>query len=570
MAQLRRKPVSSSSRKIQNPIAKAMSRAKHSSFYHELSLRGDNPLRLLGTPKDIWPGSVTAGTQMVSGKLIAGGYILENPDNEQNIWSGGDVWRTTTLNEKWFEYLHSFSWLKDLNQAVDQDGAKKRGQELVDAWIEQNTQWGEISWRVDVVGERTTNWLIYAPLILDTDDVIYRGRVLDIMARSARHLMNLSTDLPEGPNALKAILGLILSGLFVPGGEDWLKEGCSLLKFSLGKEILVDGGIRSRNPQELLHLYMNFVLLKDAFKQTDRKAPDEISAALSRMASYLKTIIHGDGKLPLFNGAGIQSHEDIYSALLKTGQDDIDLNDLEQSGFSRIARDKSLILMDVGPPAEVDMSAASHCGTHGFEMSRGQERLIVNCGDASFIADETGNAIAKGSRGSAAHSTLVINNKNSSEIREDGLIGRGVTKVTSQRFEQDGHILVETEHDGYVLPFEYLHKRLIYVSDTGESVRGEDIIEHQKMSQNGDSVLIDVRFHLHPDVSVTQSKSGDMLYLGLAGGEIWQFRYRGGALRLEDSIYFGEAGKISASKQIVLSGKTNGATTTILWSLRLE
>ena len=58
-----------------------MSRAKHSSFYHELSLRGDNPLRLLGTPKDIWPGSVTAGTQMVSGKLIAAGYIIENPDN---------------------------------------------------------------------------------------------------------------------------------------------------------------------------------------------------------------------------------------------------------------------------------------------------------------------------------------------------------------------------------------------------------------------------------------------------------------------------------------------------------
>ena len=90
------------------------------------------------------------------------------------------------------------------------------------------------------------------------------------------------------------------------------------------------------------------------------------------------------------------------------------------------------------------------------------------------------------------------------------------------------------------------------------------------MSENGDQVSFDVRFHLHPDVSVAQSKSGNILYLGLAGGEIWQFRYRGAALALEDSIYFGEAGKVSASKQIVLSGKTNGAITTILWSLRLE
>ena len=144
MAQLRRKTVSSSNRKIENPIAKAMSRAKHSSFYHELSLRGENPLRLLGTPKDIWPGSVTAGTQMVSGRIVAGGHILENPLNDQNIWERGDIWRATNLNESWLEYLHSFSWLKDLNQAVDQSGAKKRSQELVDEWIDRNTQWNEI------------------------------------------------------------------------------------------------------------------------------------------------------------------------------------------------------------------------------------------------------------------------------------------------------------------------------------------------------------------------------------------------------------------------------------------
>lgn len=568
MAQLRRKTVSSSNRKIENPIAKAMSRAKHSSFYHELSLRGENPLRLLGTPKDIWPGSVTAGTQMVSGRIVAGGHILENPLNDQNIWERGDIWRATNLNESWLEYLHSFSWLKDLNQAVDQSGAKKRSQELVDEWIDRNTQWNEIPWRVDVVGERTTNWLIYAPLILDTDDVIYRGRVLDIMARSARHLMKYSTDLPEGPGGIKAIIGLILSGLFVPGGEGWLKEGSSLLRFAIGKEILVDGGIRSRNPQELLHLYMNFILLRDALEQAGGKAPEELSAVIMRMASNLKTIIHGDGKLPLFNGAGIQSHEDIYSALQKTGHGDVKLVNIEQSGFSRISNGKSIIIMDIGPPAEFDMSASNHSGTHAFEMSRGQERLIVNCGDGSFIGDDA--HLAKNSRESSAHSTLIINNQSSSEIREDGFIGRGVTQVTSQRFDQDDHILVDSEHDGYVVSFEYLHKRLIYMNDSGESVRGEDIIEHYKLSEEGTEVPFDIRFHLHPDVSATFSQSGNMIYLGLPSGEVWVFRHRGATLALEDSIYYGDAGKVSVTKQIVLSGKANGAITTILWSLELE
>ena len=570
MAQLRRNIVPSSPRKMQNPIAKALSRAKHSSFYHDLSLRGDHPLRLLGTPNDIWSGSVTSGTQIVSGRMVAQGNVLENPQNEQNFWLEGEIWRATGLSESWLSHLHSFNWLKDLSQAVDREGAQKRAEELVESWIDHNTQWGEVSWRGDIVGERAANWLIYTPLILDTDNVIYRGRVLDIMARSARHLMKLSTDFPDGPNGLKAIIGLIMSGLFIPNGEEWLKEGLGLLKFALGREVLVDGGIRSRNPQELLSIFMNMVLLRDAFQQMDAKAPKEVSDAISRMASNLKSLSHGDGKLPLFNGTTIQIHEDIYACLLKVGLEKSELNDMEQSGFARIGKGKSLILMDIGPPAELDLSRDCHAGTHSFEMSRGAQRLIVNCGDASFVQDRGGYQLDVSARGSAAHSTLILDNRDSSDICEDGLIGRGITRTISQMFEQDGHILLESDHDGYVEPFGFLHKRLIYMNDTGEDIRGEDIIEQHKANKPSAKIPFHIRFHLHPDVSVTLSNDGEMVYLGLVNGETWQFRQRGATLSVEDSVYFGNAGKVATTKQIILSGKTDGAMTTIFWALKLE
>lgn len=570
MAQLRRKAVPSSGKKMQNPIAKAMSRARHSSFYHDLSLRGDHPLRLLGTPKDIWPGSVTAGTQIVSGKIIAGGCVLENSANKQNHWPGDDIWLATDIGEGWLAYLHSFSWLKDLNQAVDRDGAKKRAEELIDSWINHNTQWGEVSWRADIVGERATNWLIYTPLIMDTDNVIYRGRVLDIMARSARHLMKLSPDFPDGPGGLKAIIALVLSGLFIPSGEGWLKEGTSQLKFALGREILVDGGIRTRNPQELLLLFMQMVLLKEAFVQVSKTVPEELNNAITRMASNLKSMIHGDGKLALFNGVIIQNHEDIYSALLKVELDRVAKSNLQQSGFCRVEKGKSLLIADFGPPAELELSRACHSGTHSFELSRATERFIVNCGDASFVQDKSGNQIDISARGTAAHSTLILEQSDSSVIRDDRFIGQGITKVENQTFEKEGHILIESAHDGYVERYEYLHKRLIYMSDAGEDIRGEDIIEHHKLSENGDVLSFDIRFHLHPDVSVTLSKDGKTVYIGLVNGETWQFKQRGAELTVEDSVYFGSAGKVSATKQVLLSGKTEGAITTILWSLRLE
>lgn len=568
MAQFRRIPVISSNRKQINPLAKAMGRAKHSNFIHDLTLRGDNPLKLLGTPPDVWRGSVRSGTQIVCGKIIGGGHPLENPDDKKDLWLDEAIWLSPDISNHWQGYLHSFNWLSDINQAVDQAAAKKRTQELIEGWIEQNTSWGEISWREDIVGERIINWLIYTPLVLDSLDVIYRGKVLDCLARSARHLMKQTAELPDGPGALKAIIGLIFAGLYIPKGEEWLKEGVNRLTYIIGKEVLVDGGLRSRNPQELLHLFMKFYILRQSFVDLNQPAPETLTQVLGRMASNLKQMAHGDGKLPLFNGTILYNHEDINNAISKLDKKDVAVVELEHSGFARIEKGKTVIIADIGPPAEHALSAKCHAGAHSFEMSRGEERLIVNCGDASFVPKKFSEELAVHSRGSAAHSTLVLDGRSSSQIEQDGLIGAGITKMVNQKFEQDGHTLVETEHDGYMLRYGIVHKRLIYMNDTGEDIRGEDILEVQGQQNNSERLPYDVRFHLHPNVSVTLSTDGNLVYLGLAGGETWQFRQRGASLAIEESIYFGEAGKISPCKQIVLMGRTSGNTSTVLWALK--
>ena len=360
-----------------------------------------------------------------------------------------------------------------------------------------------------------------------------------------------------------------MSGIYLPNGDDWLKEGTAQIIFALGREILVDGGIRSRNPQEALHIFMQLVLLRNAYSDMSRKRPPELDAALERMSGYLKLMTHRDGKLATFNAASIANNEDV-SLILKTA-DVIEKEDakLDQSGFMRLDKGRSVIILDGGPPAEVALSRQCHSGTHSFEFSRGKDRLIVNCGDASYVRNADGHDLRAMSRGSSAHSTLIIDGKNSSQVRDDGLIGAGVTTMQNQMLEDKGHALIESEHDGYAR-LGFIHKRLIYTNDKGEDIRGEDILESQASANGENSKSFDIRFHLHPDVSVTLSNNGNMAYLGLPNGETWQFRHRGVALQLEDSIYFAQTGKISATKQLVLSGKTAGATTHIHWSLKLE
>ena len=211
-----------------------------------------------------------------------------------------------------------------------------------------------------------------------------------------------------------------------------------------------------------------------------------------------------------------------------------------------------------------------HAGALSFEMSSGTQRIFVNRGNATFAQGVLDEDISNVSRSTSAHTTLTLNGDNSSEIRSDGLIGKGVSETTSARFIENGHILLESSHDGYLDRYGMLHKRLIYMNDLGDDIRGEDILEQPGTVDKPVSIPYSIRFHLHPNVSAALSAGGDVILLELTNGERWKFRFGGAKVAIEDSLYFGDAGKVSQCRQIHLTGDTDGPLTTILWSLKLQ
>jgi uncharacterized heparinase superfamily protein len=72
-----------------------------------------------------------------------------------------------------------------------------------------------------------------------------------------------------------------------------------------------------------------------------------------------------------------------------------------------------------------------------------------------------------------------------------------------------------------------------------------------------------VRFHIHPDVRVSPSHSGDVL-LKLPGGEGWRFRH-GGPIAIEESIYVGH-GSVRRAEQLVLTGEIRNEAVEIAWA----
>ena len=207
---------------------------------------------------------------------------------------------------------------------------------------------------------------------------------------------------------------------------------------------------------------------------------------------------------------------------------------------------RSVLIVDCGAPAPPGLDRFAHAGTLSMELSIGRDRLIVNCGAFPAGPPEWHDA----ARATAAHSTLVIGDLNSSELKPEGLGRRPVT-VEVNRQEAAGAHWLDVSHDGWKKPFNAVHRRRFYMAESGEDIRGEDLIESPEPQP------FTLRFHLHPDVQANVQQDGGAVLLRLKSGMFWRLRADGARLTLEETIYLGGA-EPRRGEQVVLTGFADG------------
>jgi uncharacterized heparinase superfamily protein len=193
-----------------------------------------------------------------------------------------------------------------------------------------------------------------------------------------------------------------------------------------------------------------------------------------------------------------------------------------------------------------------HAGALAFELSVGRDRMIVNCGAAPAAEPVWRDAL----RATAAHSTLTLADTNSAELRDDGL-GRRPDSVEAERQEANGAQWLDASHDGYKRAHGVLHRRRLYLSESGDDLRGEDAIEGE------DIPAYVIRFHLHPNVSATLQPEENAVLLRLPSGAGWRLRASRAQIALDESIYV--AGEPRRSQQVVLSAEPGVAS--VQWGL---
>jgi uncharacterized heparinase superfamily protein len=522
-------------------------------YRHRLS--GRHPVQLLASPDDPAPGNATLGSSILGGDLL---FASESQSIDARFWIN-----LIDKHPAFFEYGHRFHWLQDLAQVGDQKQAREVAEFLVRLWLEDfGDQWQHRIWDPENLGRRLINWLSHAPLILSSMDLVYRSKVLNSMARQARHLMRTFSDAPSGLGQLYATGALALAGLVLPGGSAWYQKGLKSLEMSVDLFVLPDGGITSRNTSDVIKAMQLLVLIRNAHRDIGKEQPIWIQPALDRMAPFVRAMRHANGQFAHFSGAsadGGHGTEAILAASEATGKA---LESAPHTGYQRLAAANATVIIDAGPPPVDSLSKNAHASTGAFEFSDGLEQIIVNMGKGATYGPIP--ELADMCRTTAAHSTIVIADRNSTKIDDKGHMGVGVNAVSFERTVNDALLGVTLEHDGYESRFGVKHERQLMLRQDGLKLSGIDTLDGKDRGRlNGAEILI--RFHLHPSVGAAASPDGRVT-LETSNGKLWIFDAVGGLARIEDSLYLARPDEPRASKQIVVRiHPADGAASTCKW-----
>jgi uncharacterized heparinase superfamily protein len=535
------------------------------SLAYRLLIGGPSPTRILARPQLVIPGEPGLAAALYRGQFDLARCRFDV--------GARNPFAVAPPSPDWLEELVGFDWLRHLAA----DGgviAAAQARACVADWIEVQGRWHEVAWRPDLVARRMTSWLGHADVIVHGADQAFFDSFITALGRQLRYLLS-AVDTTARPRTRLAVrIAIVQAGLCLDDCERIVPRACDQLERELEAQILPDGGHADRNPQTLVELLPTLICLRDTFAQRDLEPPHELICAIERMLPMLRLFLHGDGGLALFNGATSTCAADIASIIAIDATRGRPLAQARYSGYQRLVHGGVTLIADTGPPPPAGQAAGAHAGCLSFELSHDRHRIIVNCGEA---APEEHDWIAV-ARTTAAHSTATVNDCPSGRLRSGWLTRRlfagalldGPRTVEVEREDGPAGTIVEAGHDGYERRFGLIHSRRLYLSEDGCDLRGEDSFmrSHDRFRLGGGHAeRYALRFHLHPSVRATASKSGDSVLLLLPNHVGWRFTAVGGAIGLEESVYLGDGGQPRRTRQIVVHGAVADRAV-VKWALK--
>ena len=524
-------------------------------------------LRLLATVESPIGGNKVAGTALRAGHFLICG--VKAPISQM------DCGPSAHLTPPFERTVHGFTWLGDLAACSAREQCVATAERVLSSWLNANPRPGKgAAWDVGNTGHRLLNWMIHAPLILSGKDKALRGRALHSLGDTARWLDRNVGKAEDRLSEVAAWSAITAAGLLLPDGKARRLFGEAGLIKALGELVGDDGGLLSRSADGQLEAIALLTDLKACYAATDRDPPSAIQAMLEFLVPPVLALTHSDGSLGSWQGAGAISAEKLAEIITASGVRTRPLRDIRQWGYQRVSGGGSVLQFDAAPPPLTRHSRIGCASTLGFELSHKKQRIIVNCGGAVLAGGQIPVRIEQGLRATAAHSTLVLDDTNSTAVLMKGRLGKGVSEVEIDRrtleLDKGGTATrLEASHDGYAGRYNLLHRRILIMRDDGSELRGEDLLTPVGKRAKRGKVGFAIRFHMGRGVELRLTDDKKGAGLSLPDGTFWMFRSSGtdmdGELAIEESLWADGDGRPHPVQQLVIQGMAPRSGGTVSW-----
>ncbi len=352
------------------------------------------------------------------------------------------------------------------------------------------------------------------------------------------------------------IIGYLLSCFIIKKINN---KNIEYAKFVANNQIDKLGMHKSYNIFEHSKFINNLIEIKNIFLFFENKAASIFDELILKMTSVLNEYFHKDGSIPLFNGSNNIYTKEIFNSLIKQNFLKKRIFSNVDNGIAFYADKNKKVFFDVVQPNENIISSNLSAGTLSIELSGFGEKIFTNCG-----ASENFGKNPEYLRYSAAHSTIILQNTNVSEIREGNPHIKFPQSVVFRKEADTNKEVLEGSHNGYLNKFKKIIKRKLIINKDIDKLEGEDsLISYQKTDKR---LVYHIRFHLAQGMVFNFTNNKRNIILKTSLNNIWLFK-SDMELIVEDSIIV-DNNRTKLTKQIVIKGILTDKKIIRKWSLQ--
>ena len=395
--------------------------------------------------------------------------------NLQKIFENHIDWNFSDYRKLWVYNLNYFDFLHQ-EKVTDTEAVQ-----LLDSFCLKPLQIrvGAEPYPISIRGVNWIKFFSYKKMTNSEYDAILYSHYRHLSLNLEYHIL--------GNHLLENAFSLLFGAYYFERDAFYIKAK-KLLIAELEEQILGDGAHFELSPmyhQTILYRLLDCVNLVKNNSWKNRDLLPMLEGYAHRMLSWLKSMTFSNGDVPMMNDAAFgiaPTSNELVAYAKRLGIAPAEIKPVD-SGY-RVVRESDVeMVMDVGNLGPDYILGHAHSDTFNFILYHRGEPLIVEAGTSTYDLGHRRDE----ERSTSSHNTVMVNNRNQSEVWAGFRVGRRAKIVNLE--ERDGFL--SASHDGYG-NFGITHQR------TWRWGQGEISVDDELVGANADVVAV-ASIHFHPD-----------------------------------------------------------------------